>query len=68
MDAKEYSNGEITVLWKSTLCQHSAKCVTGLHSVFNTKAKPWINLSGGSTEEIRTTVAACPSGALSLKE
>ncbi|MBK7343709.1 MAG: (4Fe-4S)-binding protein [Saprospiraceae bacterium] len=41
---KEYSNGEVTVVWQPDLCIHSGKCVIGLPGVFNTKAKPWVNI------------------------
>lgn len=66
-DIKEYSNGEVTVVWKPGLCTHSANCARGLREVFNPKARPWINMQGASTEQIREQVAKCPSGALSLK-
>ena len=36
-DPKEYSNGEITILWKPELCTHSANCARGLREVFNPK-------------------------------
>jgi len=62
---KEYTNGEITVVWKPNTCIHSEKCWRGLVSVFNPKSKPWINIEGASTEEIIAQVDKCPSGALS---
>ena len=62
---KEYTNGEITVVWKPNTCIHSEKCQRGLVSVFNPKSKPWINIEGASTEEIIAQVDKCPSGALS---
>ncbi|MAM27779.1 MAG: hypothetical protein CMC13_02055 [Flavobacteriaceae bacterium] len=62
---KEYSNGEVTVLWKPGLCIHSAKCVHGLPSVFKPKEKPWVQVENAVTEEIIGTIKACPSGALS---
>lgn len=65
---KNYNNGEITVNWKPDLCIHSAKCWKSLPRVFNPRAKPWINMAGGTTDAIRTTVMNCPSGALSLAE
>jgi uncharacterized Fe-S cluster protein YjdI len=65
---KNYSNGEITVNWKPELCIHSTKCWKSLPRVFNPRAKPWVNMEGATTEAIRQTVLACPSGALSLKE
>jgi uncharacterized Fe-S cluster protein YjdI len=65
---KEYTNGEITVVWKPGTCIHSAKCFKGLASVFNPQARPWININGADSEAIRKQVALCPSGALSIKE
>jgi len=65
---KEYTNGDITVVWQSGLCTHSANCVKNLSAVFKPKEQPWIQMGNGSTEEIRNTVAKCPSGALSIKE
>lgn len=65
---KHYSNGEITVVWQSGKCIHSGNCVKHLSKVFQPKAQPWIQLENGTTEEIITTVAKCPSGALSIKE
>lgn len=62
---KKYANGEVTIVWQPKLCTHSANCVTGLPSVFNSKIKPWINPEGASTNEIKVQVEKCPSGALS---
>jgi uncharacterized Fe-S cluster protein YjdI len=64
---KEYSNGEVTVVWQSGKCIHSANCVKHLSNVFKPREQPWIQLNNGSTEEIKNTVNKCPSGALSLK-
>ncbi|MDB5282242.1 MAG: (4Fe-4S)-binding protein [Bacteroidota bacterium] len=63
---KEYSNGEVTIVWKNALCQHSGNCVRGLPGVFNSKTNPWINAQGASTEQIIEQVKKCPSGALSF--
>lgn len=63
---KEYSNGEITVVWKAGKCMHSGNCVRNLPPVFNTKESPWIKMDNATTEEIITTVNKCPSGALSF--
>ena len=60
----KYTNGEVTVVWKPTLCQHSGNCVCGLSSVFKPKDKPWIQPDNSSSEAIITTVKTCPSGAL----
>ena len=61
----KYSNGQITVVWKPELCQHSTICWKGLLQVFNPKERPWINMNGASTERIIEQVRKCPSGALS---
>src|SRR5690348_11750610 len=66
---KQYSNGTVTVVWKPGLCIHSTICwkgSTGLLDVFNPKVKPWINISGASSERIVEQVRRCPSGALSF--
>ena len=61
---KEYTNGEVTVVWQPGLCIHSAKCVKGLPSVFKPKEKPWIQIGDAPSEEIRRVVKRCPSGAI----
>lgn len=67
---KEYSNGEVTVIWKQESCIHSTVCwkkATGLPDVFQPNTKPWIKMEGGTTEEIIRQVDKCPSGALSYR-
>lgn len=59
-----YSNGEITVVWKPELCQHSAICFKGLPEVFDPRIKKWVNPNGASSERIIEQVKKCPSGAL----
>ena len=61
---KEYSNGEITVIWQSSKCIHSGNCVRNLSKVFNPREHPWIKIENATTEEIVATVNKCPSGAL----
>jgi uncharacterized Fe-S cluster protein YjdI len=68
MDKKlEYSNGDVTVIWKPDLCSHSANCVKGLPTVFNVRRKPWIDAQAATSQEIVEQVSKCPSGALSYK-
>jgi len=62
---KTYTNGEVTVVWKAGLCQHSAICFRGLPKVFDPRNRPWVNPQGASTAAIVTQVKKCPSGALS---
>jgi uncharacterized Fe-S cluster protein YjdI len=62
---KEYTNGEVTIIWKPGLCAHSTNCIHGLPIVFDINKRPWINALGASTEEMINQVNKCPSGALS---
>lgn len=64
---KEYSNGEVTVVWQPDLCIHSTKCWKGLPGVFNPQARPWVNVQGADSSAITEQVGKCPSGALSIK-
>ncbi len=68
MTKKEYTNGEITVVWQPGLCIHSAVCFHSLPKVFRPRDRPWIEMGNADTESIRNTVNGCPSGALSLKQ
>lgn len=63
---KEYSNGEVTVVWEPETCIHSGICVKGLPNVFKPQEKPWITVDAASTEDLVNQVKACPSGALSF--
>jgi uncharacterized Fe-S cluster protein YjdI len=65
--SKEYSNEEVTIVWKPELCQHAGECVKALPKVYNPKEKPWIKAQNASGKEIRAQVAKCPSGALTIK-
>ena len=62
---KEYSNGEVTVVWSPDQCIHSKLCWTGLRNVFDPTKRPWVNISGAETDAIIAQVEKCPSGALS---
>lgn len=63
---KEYSNGEITIVWKPKLCMHSRLCFNGLPEVFDPQARPWVNAEGAESERIAEQVKKCPSGALTF--
>ncbi len=68
MKTIEYSNGEITILWKPEKCIHSGVCVKTLPSVYHPKEKPWIKIKNATTDQLLAQVALCPSAALSIKE
>lgn len=62
---KKYTNGEVTIIWKPSLCIHSKVCWTELREVFDPFVKPWIRPEAAETERIIAQVKKCPSGALS---
>lgn len=68
MTKKEYSNGEITIIWQPKICQHSGVCVRTLPNVYDPEQKPWIKPENATTEELINQVSKCPSGALSIKK
>jgi uncharacterized Fe-S cluster protein YjdI len=63
---KHYTNGEITVVWRSDACTHVAYCFTELPEVFDPSERPWINAKGASTQRIIEQVNRCPTGALTF--
>ena len=63
---KEYTNGEITVVWEAGKCIHSANCVRNNPNVFQPKEKPWIKIDASTSEKIMETVNKCPSSALTF--
>lgn len=62
---KTYSNGEVTIVWKPSLCIHSRNCFTGLGEVFHPQELPWITPQHATTARIIEQIKKCPSGALS---
>lgn len=62
---KEYTNGELTVVWKPKACIHSEECIHALPDVYKPKEKPWIIPEKATTQELKDQIAKCPSGALS---
>lgn len=64
---KEYSNKDLTIVWQPKKCIHSEKCFKGLSTVFNPNNRPWVNIEGASSVEIKNQIDTCPSGALSYK-
>lgn len=64
---KEYSNGELTVIWQPHLCIHSGICVRMLPQVYNPSERPWVKPQNATTEELINQISECPSGALSYK-
>jgi len=66
--SKEYTNGNLTVIWKPKLCIHAAECVNSLPKVYNPNEKPWIKAENATPEELMAQIKKCPSGALSYRQ
>lgn len=64
---KEYSNGEVTIIWKPEKCIHSGICVKLLPKVYHPMEIPWVKAENATSEEIIKQVNQCPSGALTYK-
>jgi uncharacterized Fe-S cluster protein YjdI len=70
MENKEiqYTNGEVTITWRPALCAHAGICVKMLPAVYHPGERPWVKIGNASSQELREQVAACPSGALTIRE
>ncbi|NOY49317.1 MAG: hypothetical protein GXO88_01935 [Chlorobi bacterium] len=62
---KEYTKGNLTVVWEPGACIHAAICVKMLPNVYQPGKKPWINLDNAEQQQLIDQINACPSGALS---
>ena len=49
---RAYKGKDITVYCTPKECVHAATCFSELISVFNPAKRPWVNMDGGTTEEI----------------
>lgn len=63
---QEYRSKSFMVRFDPHVCIHSARCVSGLPSVFDVKRRPWIDVDGAEAERIDAQIKECPSGALSF--
>lgn len=63
----EYTNGEVTVIWKPEICQHAGICVKMLPLVYRPKERPWVRPEFATTAELIDQINHCPSGALTYR-
>ena len=63
--AKNYSNGALTIVWQPKKCIHSGVCVKTLPKVYHPTERPWTKIENATSEELKSQVDKCPSGALS---
>jgi uncharacterized Fe-S cluster protein YjdI len=64
---KEYTNGEIIIIWNPSKCLHAAQCISRLPEVFQATERPWIKAENADSAAIIETIEHCPSGALSYR-
>ena len=57
-ESKEYSNGEITIIWQPGKCIHSGVCIRTLPRVYNPRARPWIKIENATSEQLMDQVDA----------
>ena len=62
---KEYSNGELTVVWEPKKCIHSGICYETLPNVYHPNERPWVTPENATTDELKSQIDNCPTGALS---
>jgi uncharacterized Fe-S cluster protein YjdI len=61
---RTYEDDRIRVLWDAGRCIHVGRCLRALPSVFDTRARPWVDLDGAPAEQVAAAVRTCPTGAL----
>jgi len=49
---KEYTKGEMTIVWKPEICSHSGVCVATLPEVYKPDSRPWIAIENASSEKL----------------
>ncbi len=49
---RAYENDRIRVLWDASRCIHVGSCLRALPSVFDVRARPWVDLDGAPAEEV----------------
>jgi len=61
---RTYETDAIRVFWDSARCIHTGLCLRALPSVFDTGARPWVDLRGAGADAVADAVERCPTGAL----
>ena len=64
INAKEFSNNDVTITYDPCACTQSETCAKGLPHEFRNSVIPWVDIEGASTEKIIEQIRKCPSGAL----
>jgi uncharacterized Fe-S cluster protein YjdI len=63
---REYGGDGIRVQWYAGRCIHVADCIRALPQVFNSKRRPWVDLTvaEAQADAVADAVLRCPTGAL----
>lgn len=61
---RRYEGDGIAVIWEPALCIHVANCIRLQPDVFDPNARPWVDPSFATADDIAAAVESCPTGAL----
>src|SRR2546430_14402345 len=61
---RTYETESIRVHWDSSRCIHTGICLRRLPAVFDTQARPWVDLGAADADAVADAVSHCPTGAL----
>lgn len=61
---RKYEGAGLIVFWEPELCIHIANCIRHQPGVFDPNARPWVDVTAATAEEIAAAVESCPTGAL----
>ena len=64
MAKRTYESDALRVFWDSERCIHFAHCIRTGEGAFDTRRRPWVDLSVADTATVVAAVEGCPSGAL----
>ncbi|MEX0783482.1 MAG: (4Fe-4S)-binding protein [Dehalococcoidia bacterium] len=61
---RQYEGDGVVVHWEPALCIHVAACIRNQPGVFDPNARPWVNATAATANDIAAAIEACPTGAL----
>lgn len=63
----EYSNGELTIVWKPEVCIHAGICAEIFSEPCQPQEEALVNVESTTRERLISLINKCPSGALTYK-
>jgi len=64
MAKRTYEDEHLRILWDSSFCIHSARCIQAGNGTFDPQRRPWVDMSQADIDTIVSAIEACPTGAL----